>query len=228
MKRSECVKANFKRRLSKAIKCHAELMLAVHNKLNQAALETMLVEQFVMLSSVQWESFLNDLIIAYVLMRPGTALQSLEQRIEKSVQGKFGTQAVSCLTFKVRKPVTRQRIAGLLDPKDWNITVGSGEELSTKANDLLSAEFAKRFSLDKDDAQFIEFGVALRNFLGHRSDGARAELKAAIQSLSEPKNVCFRAVKLGDVGTYLKAKTPAGITRAVACATRLMEIAEKL
>ena len=65
-------------------------MLAVHNKRNQAALETMLVEQFVMLSVVQWESFINDLIIAYVLMRPNTALKSLRRRIEQSIERKFG------------------------------------------------------------------------------------------------------------------------------------------
>src|SRR5262245_34802645 len=115
-------------------------MLAVHNKVNQAALETTLVEQFVMLSAVQWESFLNDLIIAYVMMRPQAAIKNLETRINQSVEGKFGERAAGCTIFKVPKPFTRPKIVGLLDPKDWNITVASAKELSAKANDLLVAE----------------------------------------------------------------------------------------
>jgi hypothetical protein len=227
MKPNEKVKSTFKKRLSKAITCHLELILAVHNKRNQAALETMLVEQFVMLSAVQWESFLNDLIIACVLMRPDTALKNLQGRVEQSIKGKFGEKAANCMTFKVEKPITRQRVVGLLDPKDWNITVGSAQELSTKANDFLAAKFAKKFSIDKSDAQFIDFAVALRNFLGHRSDGSRAELKAGIQSLSEPINTAFKAM-LGDVGSYLKAKDGQGTTRAVLFAQRLIQISEKL
>jgi hypothetical protein len=224
---SERVKANFERRLSKAIGCHRELMLAVHNKRNQAALETMLVEQFVMLSAVQWESFLNDIIIAYVMMRPDTALRSLQNRIRQSIEGKFGERAANSTSFRVQMPIARQRVVGLLDPKDWNITVGSAQELTTKANDFLAAEFAKRFSLDKSDAQFIDYATALRNFLGHRSDGARADLKTAIAGLSEPANASLTARFL-DAGSYLKAKDGAGTTRAVAFASRLILLSEKL
>ncbi len=224
---SEKVKANFKRRLSKAVDCHSDLMLAVHKMLNQAALETMLVEQFAMLSVVQWESFLNDIIIAYAVMRPGAAMKNLKTRIEQSVEVKFGERAAKCINFKVKKPIPWERIVGLLDPKDWNITVTSAEKLSSKANEILAAEFAKRFSLDKADAQFIDFAVALRNYLSHRSDASRAELKRTLQELSEPNNAFFKA-KLIDSGTYLKTKNATGKTRAGAFAERLIEVSEKL
>jgi hypothetical protein len=224
---SEQVKTNFKRRLTKAVDCHSDLMLAVHKKLNQAALETMLVEQFAMLSVVQWESFLNEIIIAYAVMRPGAAMKSLKARIEKSIEVKFGGRAAKCINFKVKKPITWERIVGLLDPNDWNITVTSAEKLSSKANEILAAEFAKRFSLDKADSQFIDFAVALRNYLSHRSTGARAELKRTLKGLSEPKNAIFNA-RLVDPGTYLKTKYVTGKTRAGAFAERLIEVSEKL
>jgi hypothetical protein len=227
VKLNEQVKATFNKRLSKASGCHRELMLAVHNKINQAALETMLVEQFVMLSAVQWESFLNDLIVAYVMMRPQAAINTLETRIGQSVAGKFGERAAGCTVFKVKKPFTRQKIVSLLDPKDWNITVGSSQELTAKANDLLVAEFAKKFSLNKSDAQFIDFAVALRNFLGHRSEASRKALKDSLNALTEPQNALFKG-RIHDVGSYLKAKDSAGITRAIAFASRLIAISAVL
>jgi hypothetical protein len=224
---SEKVKTNFVQRLLKASECHRELMLAVHNKVNQAALETMLVEQFAMLAAIQWESFLNDLIIAYATMSPKTALNGLETRIGKSIQDKFGERAAKCVTFTVKKPFTLFKISKLLDPKDYNITVKSAGELTSKANDILAAEFAKKFSLDKADAQFMDFEVALRNFLSHRSDSSRGILKGSIQSLTEAQNLFLRA-PITNIGTYLKAKDAAGKTRAVVFAERLVEISQKL
>lgn len=227
MKASEQVKSNFKERLSKATECHRELMLAVHNKLNQAALETMLVEQFATLSAIQWESFLNDLIIAYAMMSPKTALKGLEGRIERSVQDKFGERAARCVTFAVKQPFTLVKISKLLDPKDYNITVKSANELTSKANDILAAKFAKMFSLNKSDAQFVDYEVALRNFLSHRSDGSRNILKISIQALTEAQNLPLRA-SIKNIGTYLKTRDAAGNTRAVIFAERLVEISQKL
>jgi len=118
-------------------------------------------------------------------------------------------------------------VTGLLDPKDWNITVGSAQELSTKANEFLAAEFARSFSVDKSDGEFVNFAVALRNYLGHRSDGSRTALKSAVGSLSESANSIFQSA-IGDVGTYLKRSDSTGVTRAVAFAQRLILVAEKL
>ncbi len=180
-----------------------------------------------MLTAVQWESFLNDLIVAYVLMQPATALTSLQKRIDQSIAGKFGERAARCVSFDVEKPTTRQHVVGLLDPKDWNITVASANELSAKANEFLAARFAKRFSLGKADAEFIDFSVALRNYLGHLSDGSRTVLKTKIDAFSETTNTAFKAT-LGNVGVYLKTKDASGITRAVSFALRLIEISTKL
>src|SRR5215510_3318088 len=134
----------------------------------------MLVEQFVMLSAVQWESFLNDLIIAYVMMRPQAAINSLETKIGQLV-----------------------------------------------------AEFAKKFSLNKSDAQFIDFAVTLRNFLGHRNEASRKALKGSVSALSDPPNAIFKG-QIRDVGTYLKTKDGAGTTRAIAFASRLIAISAVL
>jgi hypothetical protein len=227
LKPSDKVKANFKFRLIKAVSWHGELMLAVHRKVNQAALETMLVEQFAMLSAVQWESFLNDIIMTYAVMRPRAAIKALQQRVGASVRSRFGERAARCMKFQVKSPVTWDRLVGLLDPKDWNISFTSAEKLRDRVNELLAAEFAKRFSLAKDDAQFFDFAVALRNFLSHRSAASRTALKTAINLFTEAANTPFKA-NLGNAGTYLKARDSTGTTRAVLFAKRLIDLAGKL
>lgn len=221
------VKSNFGKRLSTAVCHHSQLMVQVGNNKNQAAIETMLVEQFVMLSAVQWESFLNDLIIAYVVEDPDSAVASLKKRIENSTKQKFGEQAAKCMSFEVKKPIAWDRVVGLLDPDAYNITFASANELSSKANDYLGAMHAKKFSLGKSDSQFINYTVALRNYLSHRSNASRQSLKAAIAALTEPDNVAFKA-KLVDIGTYLKTKDGNNVTRAVAFSNRLIQISQKL
>lgn len=202
-------------------------MLAVHNKKNERALKTMLVEQFVMLSVVLWESFLNDLFLAYALENSNAAIGSLERRILQSVDGKFGPHAASCVQFSVKKPITKQRLVSLLDPKNWNITVASAQELASKANDLLHAKFAKTFSLAKTDSQFLDFVVTLRNFLSHRSKGSRAIMNEALSRLTEAENQ-FLHGGTQNIGSYLKFIGPDGKSRAVAFATRLVALAVKL
>lgn len=202
-------------------------MLAVHNKKNELTLRTMLVEQFVMSSVVLWESFLNDLFLAYALEQPETALGSLRKRITQSIDGKFGQHAASCFQFSVKKPLTKQRLIALLDPKNWNITVTSAQELASKANDLLHARFAKTFSLTKTDGQFFDYVIALRNFLSHRSKGSRAILNEAVARLTEPENHVFKG-STKNIGGYLKTTGPNAETRAIALAARLVSFASKL
>jgi hypothetical protein len=158
---------------------------------------------------------------------PEAAVNNLKKRIDQSVSGKFGGKAAKCICFRVKSPISKKHIVALLDPKDWNITVRNAAELFSKANEVLVAEFARRFSLDKADAQFFDFAVSLRNYLGHRSDGSRAELKAALRGFLEAANAPL-AAKLVNIGTYLKTKNSTGATRAVIFAQRLISISEKL
>lgn len=224
---SSDIKTLFAKRMSKATSCHEELILAVHNKRNERALQTMLVEQYVTLAVVTWETYLHDLFIAYILKKPDNALSSIEKRITQSVESKFGSGAANCLSFSVKTPLTEQRITSLIDPKEWNITVKSAQELTSKANDMLHATHAMKFSLDKADSQFLDFAIAMRNYLSHRSAGSRSVLKDALAKLSEPANQNFSA-SIQDLGSYLKHSLSSGKSRAVEFVQRLVGIANKL
>lgn len=220
------VKQAFKERLEKAIELHDGLVMTAQRWRNRAATETMLAEQFCMYASVQWESFLSDLFTSYALEDPSIALKNLEKRLTESIRSKFGERALRCVSYDFDGPFTWERLSAVLDPNDWNITVKSAEGLSARANELLVAKHAKLFSLDKADSQFLNYSIALRNYLGHRSAGSRRQLVVSLKNLTEPGNASFLGT-VTNVGAYLKGA--AGSTsRAVAFAKRLLVMAQKL
>jgi hypothetical protein len=219
--------ARFEKLVNASLSSYLELLLAVHNKKNQATLENLLVEQFVLSLGVAWESFIHDILLAYVTMEPARYLVSLRNRIRKSVEDRYGWDAMKAVVFKFPDLITRARAAALIDPKQWNITAGSGHELAKRANELLSATHAIKFSLDVNDAAFVDYLIALRNFLGHYSAGSRERLKETISALNAGVNAPLFA-SLRQIGPYLKARHADGNTRAAFIAARMLEIAEKL
>jgi len=216
----------FTKRLTIGIGYHRELLLAVHLKRHQASLETMLAEQFTFNSAVLWEGFLSDILLAYVVRNPAAYLKVLKSRVSQSLKDRYGSEVVKCAALSFPPRVTRSQARALIDPKQFNITVESASGLSKKANELLAATYAKKFTLSPEDAQFIDYIVAVRNYLGHRSTAARASLKSALRPLGGI-NVDFQA-DIRDVGVYLKQRDAVGETRAVTIALRLTEVAGHL
>jgi hypothetical protein len=215
----------FVRRLETSIDYHRELLLAVHMKRRQASLESMLVEQFVFYVGVLWELFINDLLLRYLTLSPDTYFQTLEQRIEQSLKDRYGPEAARCTEFSRPTSVSLHRAASFVDPKGFNLSARSADILTKRANELLAAPYAKKFTLEPDDAQFVDFLLAVRNYLGHRSKGARAALKAALTSLTGP-NASFNA-PFRDVPSYLKTRVGPE-PRSVLIASRLIDVANKL
>ncbi|MFQ5596697.1 MAG: hypothetical protein ACE5GK_01465 [Nitrospiria bacterium] len=217
----------FTKRIEGLISNHGELKLAIHNKRNEAVLENELVVQFVLQAAVLWESFQNDIILAYIEKSPSKALTSLEERIKQSVEDKFGKSCRRAITFSRPGNLTRTVLASLLDQKGWNISVKDAERLSTNANTLLASRFAKKFSLDRDDSEFYDYAISLRNYLSHYSSDAKSELKKKIGALCEPTNAPLKA-QLRTIEGYLKAHGGTATTRAVFVVERMKQIAAKL
>src|SRR5207247_9334381 len=113
-----------------------------------------------------------------------------------------------------------------MDPRNFNVSVRSAGELAERANVVLAAEFAKRFTLAVDDARFFDFGVAIRNYLGHRSKASRAALKAAVVPLAGPNADLGGA--LPTIGAYLKLRNGTGDTRSIVIANRFIDLARVL
>ena len=155
------------------------------------------------------------------------AIHSLQDRILKSTKDRFGSDAAKSIRFSIEKTLSKARIAGLLDPKGWNFSEKNAESLSKRANELLAAQFAKKFALTAEDMTFLDFLISLRNYLAHRSAASRTALKTATTQLEGESNAALRGT-VSNVGSYLKKKSSSGKTRAVVIVGRLVEIAEKL
>src|SRR4051812_13509950 len=101
---SELVVRKFSKRIALAIGYHRELLLAVHLKKHEAALQTMLAEQFVLNSAVLWEVFLHELLITYLTMDCVPFLKNLQTRVQQSVRERYGSEAFKTVAFNL--PVT--------------------------------------------------------------------------------------------------------------------------
>ena len=213
-------------RINSLLRDYSELLLAVHQKKRQASLETMLSEQTVMALAVYWESFLHDLMIAHIVRRPKSCLKGYEDRIHKSVADKFpGASRWVAVGFP--DAPTLVQVERLLDPKGWNIVASSAEQLRELANRFLDAADARKFSLNADDAAFFDYLIAMRNYLGHRSDGGRKTLLHAVSAITQNSGNADLYGPAQQVGTYLKQRTQSG-TRVNSIGARVLAIAASL
>lgn len=219
--------AKFIQRLDSLISHHDELIIAIHNKKNEATLKTELTIQFVVQSVLLWETFLNDLILAYIEMEPSRALASIENDVKQIVNTKYGERIKRAIKISLPRNPKRDTIIKLLDPKGWNITSNDADKLYATATKYISSKFAKNFAFDTDDSEFYNYLVALRNFLSHNSTGSKSKLKNSIASISTPKNSFLKA-KSFHAKNYLKEITSSERSRALMLVNRIKEIAIKL
>lgn len=216
----------FTDRIKVASDYHRELLSAVDLRRRQASLETLLSEQFVFNVVVYWEVFINDLLLSYLVMSPAQYQKTLRERIQASIKDRYGSAAGRTVSFRTSGRLSLAQAAALVDPKDFNISVSSADSLTRRANEILAAKYARSFTLDPDDRQFVDFLIAIRNYLAHRSRSSRAALKGSVALLAGV-NSDLRS-SISNVGTYLKMRNSRGETRALVVARRLEEVARKL
>lgn len=228
MAEADRVIAKFQRRINGILKDYEELSLALNQKRREASLQALIAEQCVMSQAVFWESFIHELILSHLCDKPETYLSDLKKRVSQSVAGKF---PAASRWVRVRFPgqLSRGRLLALVDPKGWNITASTAEELRIIANQMLPGAQAIKFSFDADDRSFIDLLVALRNYLGHRSSGSMRILReriAALDGAGKNSHLCGAIIQ---VGTYLKTQPAPGVGRRVAViAGRLVDISNSL
>jgi hypothetical protein len=226
---SEATKAidRFQKRVDETLGYYSELLLAVTGKKRQAALETMLGEQCAMTLAVSWEAFIHDVLIAYVSLSPAVFKKDLEARLTQSIEDKYG-EAIRWVKFHMPKAPQKSQLVGVIDPKGWNITANSAEDLSKRANQLLPAADAKKFSLDADDSALVDYLIAMRNYLGHRSKASRAALTSAIRDMQGTAQNALLSGNVTTIGAYLKTRVAGADTRAHLIGGRIRAISEKL
>ena len=220
------VVAKFQKRASDLLRDFNETILAVHDKRRQASLESMLAEQTAMSLAVYWEAFLNDIIIQYIVLRPKSCFDDISKRYRQSLGDKFaGIERWVSISFP--NAISNTVAERIIDPKGLNVVATSAQILSDVANRFLSAVDARKFSLTAEDREFIDYFIALRNYLGHRSAASRTRFLAAARSMRAIGPNAQLTFNGGQIGVYLKQRVD-GVTRVGLIVQRIVEIAGKL
>ena len=219
----------FQGRVSGVLDYYEELLVAVRGKVRESALKSMLAEQTVMSMAVLWEGFTNDILLVHAAADSDTYFNGLKVRIRQSLLGGKFAGAVTSIKFSFPIDPTKERMSKIIDPSGWNITASDSDALAKRANELLAANRAKRFSLDIEDRAFIDYLVRLRNYLSHRSQKSRAELLTSISAMQgQQPNADLVGAITNKVGAYLKLPGSGGQTRAAIIGARLVKVSENL
>ena len=227
MARHDSIVASFANTTQNILDNYAELLLAVNKKRKKASLTGELAKQTALSLTVVWETFINDMLLNYAEQDPARVLSDIRFRISQSIGDRFGRVCARHVKYIFPRRPTSKIIAGICDDKEKNITAQSAADLSKKANALLTGQHARLFTLDKRDAEFYDFVVSLRNYLGHMSKLARRELRGTLSQMTHPDNAIFK-VAIRKIGIYLKAQTPVGSNRIVLIGQRLVELAKRM
>jgi hypothetical protein len=214
--------SRLERRVKNVLRDFDELILAVHGKKRQASLEGMLAEQTLMTLSVVWESFLHDLLVAHVVRNSKSCVGHYEQRINQSIGDKF-SGAVRWVKISIPARLNRAQVERLLDPKGWNVVATSADALKEMANKWLEASDAKKFSLNAEDAAFVDYLLAMRNYVAHRSAGSRIALLAAMKRILPGSTNGDLVGPAQQLGAYLRYRV-GGHTRVNVIGDRILAI----
>jgi hypothetical protein len=199
------VLATFQRQVRTALTNYDGLVASVAARPRRVAMERLLAEQCVLSIAVRWEAFIHDLILAYIEDRPDTCIAFHRRKVTQSVEAKhkgFG----AWITVNVPNPLTRVQIEAMLDPEGRNVSAESADTLAQKANNLLAAAHARKFSLIAADGRFLDLVIAVRNYLSHRSSGSMAILRKRLAELNLADAGSPLNGAVNSVAVYLNAR----------------------
>lgn len=168
-------------------------------------------------AAATWESFLSDLIIAYINRDPSQFAIHLERALkedmsdkQKEIQGRYAP-------FSAPTNVDRTTIAALIDSDGNNITFSNAAALKKGAKRWVSAaNLAGINALTDQQMAIINLWIALRNHIAHDSERSRDALKDAVSRGELHGTGLHRAQNaIHTPGVYLKSKhqQPVGYPR---------------
>ena len=207
------------------------ILAAVPPGPTRVSLQGVLVEQFGLELGVRWEGFIHDLFVAYLLKERRAFWGSKKTSIRQSVTDRFGDAWGRALRMASPPRWTPRTVEALLDPKQKNIVVTSGDHLYERAKALLGSR-AIKFSLDPEDRLLLDFAIALRNYLAHRSKASFKELIRVVSSFTPVGLNAELSAPMRQLTTYLRRSSGLGryptLPRIRVLYLRMDEIAEKL
>lgn len=173
--------------------------------------KTLLVEHTFLAAAVLWESFLSDLLIAYINRNAGRFAVHLKDALETELSPKQREIYSRYTTLAIPQHITKSDVVALIDANGNNITFSNFPAIEAAAAKWLvaahAARVAGRSNLDKAT---INAAIAIRNHIAHRSQRSLTAMNVALAAgvfHNTGRGRGPNAVR--HVGSFLKA-IPAG------------------
>ena len=170
--------------------------------------ETLLVRNIILTAATLWESFVNDLFIAYI-NRDTTQFQiHLDNAFKADRTPKQELIAQHFVTVTLTKHMTVDMITELLDRDGNNITFYNYDALKKGATKYLAVAHRNGIiGLTSPQKNTLNLWIALRNHIAHNSARSYEAMNVAMNNNALNNIGLKRGVrKVTHVGSYLKAK----------------------
>jgi hypothetical protein len=143
--------------------------------------KTLLVRNTILTAATLWESFINDLFVAYINRDTSQFQVHLKNAFEADRTTKQKLIAQHFSTVSLAKHMTVDMITELLDSEGNNITFSSYDAIKKGADKYLTqAHRAGIAGLTGPQKQHINLWLALRNHIAHDSDRSYKAMNAAM------------------------------------------------
>ena len=190
-----------------------------------------LAEQTMVTLATALEGFLSDLFLAYLNSNSTKFQESYENSVRQSIQSKYGIWHADRLTYSTVRHIKLSDLQLLIDPTGWNVTFKEAQMLKTRAAEWLIQVHRNRVnSLSIDDDRVIDTVKVIRDFIAHRSRGAKDRMNTGLEAIDQGppnQNLGRGDNEIQHVGPFLKAVF--GTRRRLQLyGDRLREIANKL
>ena len=172
---------------------------------------------------VGWEEFVSDWFIGalnhdatrYKANQEQKLAEWLRNAIDQSEYARFADcfRPPKLTAIDRYPPVATVR--RLLDPDEKNIEFRTFQHLLKRSTDCHASKFISRIAGLKafGGDEIIDAALAIRNVLAHRSTKALRTMNERVAAFSHYPALQKKIMSKDGIGTYLAARTPAGMTR---------------
>ncbi|MBL8578696.1 MAG: hypothetical protein JNK47_15850 [Mesorhizobium sp.] len=174
--------------------------------------KTLLVEHTFLAAAVLWESFVSDLLIAYVNRDASRFTVHLRAALETDLGPKQREIYTRYATLAIPQHIRKADVVSLIDANGNNITFSNFAALEDAAGRWLAPAHAGRITGRSNlEKATVNAAISIRNHIAHRSQRSLAAMNAALA------NGVFHNTGRGrgpnevrHVGSFLKA-VPVGM-----------------
>jgi hypothetical protein len=174
------------------------------------------VKEFAFLSAaILLEGFISDLFVAYINRDRTRFTQYLVNHMKIETSDPHAKKAVNLAIVSMPQHLSASQIRSVLDPRDYNVTFTTVDEMKASAGRWLVAPYNAYFTgLNPGQSAEIVAIKTMRNFLAHRSSASKDEMQLALASGALSISLRRGQHQIHNVGSFLRSRpTPNQVYR---------------